>query len=120
MTAAGALSNGDLVWYILDEADAEGINQRRSNFQAFNHGHSGHKHPHRQGEATGQRLASGHIAHIGNPVAAGGECAAQVSLINTDDGTLNLRVLLDGSDVHWVCSVPEGTGPGTWQRRGPR
>ena len=108
---------GDLVWYQLDEADAEGISQRRENFQVFNHGSSGHKHPHQQGRAGGQRLATGHVAHIGNPVRAGQVCAAQVTYVNDTDQTLNLRVILDGSDVQWACSVPQGDAPGTWQPR---
>lgn len=107
---------GDMVWYYLDEADVEGINQRRQNFQAFNHGESGHKHPHNQGQAKGQRLASGHVAHIGNPVSVGEKCAAFVSRVN-GDGTLNLRVILDGTDLQWVCSVPEGNVSGSWSKK---
>lgn len=107
---------GDRVWYRLDAADVEGITQRRVNFQRFNHGESGHKHPHNQGQAVGDRLASGHVAHIGNPVEVDQACSAIVSAI-PEWPRLNLRVELDGSDIHWVTAVPEGNVPGTWRYR---
>ncbi len=104
---------GDIVFYYLDGTDAEQITSRRANFQLFNQGRSGHKHPH----GRDVHEASGHVAHIGTPVHAGQEFAAQVSVI-PGWPRLNLRVLLDGSDVHWVTNVPQGTGqPGTWRLR---
>ena len=105
---------GGRVLYRLDDTDADQVNARRANFQAFNQGRSGHKHPH----GREVREASGHVAHIGTPVRAGQEFAADICAI-PDPPRLNLRVLLDGSDVHWVTSVAEGTGPGTWSHRGP-
>lgn len=105
---------GDTVLYRLDLYDAEQINARRANFQAFNHsGRAGHKHPHDRDI----RAASGHVAHIGTPVSAGQLVAAQVCDVSCSP-RLNLRVLLDGSDVHWVTGVAEGTEHGTWMRRG--
>jgi hypothetical protein len=100
---------GDTVIYRLDETDVEQITSRRANFQAFNQGRSGHKHPH----GRQVREASGHVAHIGTPVHVGQECAARVSAV-PGLPRLNLRVELDGSDIHWVTCVPEGTDPGQW------
>lgn len=105
---------GDTVLYRLDTADVEGITSRRENFQLFNQGRSGHKHPHDRGV----HQASGHIAHVGTPVAAGDELAADVARI-PDPPRLNLRVKLDGTDIHWVTCVPPGDGPGMWSRRQP-
>lgn len=107
------LAQGDIVLYCLDETDAAGITSRRNNFQKFNQGRSGHKHPHPPDIGR----ASGHVAHIGTPVHTGQEFAAQVCAV-PDAPRLNLRVLLDGSDVHWVTNVPQGSGePGTWRQR---
>ena len=100
---------GAIVAYTLDATDAEAINSRRANFQHYNQGRSGHKHPH----GRDVRAATGHVAHIGTPVAAGDVFAAQVSRV-PDPPRLNLRVLLDGTDVHWVTNVPPGDGPGMW------
>lgn len=105
---------GDRVWYCLDATDADEINARRSNFQAFNAGRSGHKHPH----PVGGSGASGHVAHIGVTVREGDVPYADVSEVaDPQCGRLNLRVALDGTDVHWVKGAAEGTGPGTWARR---
>ncbi len=103
---------GDFVIYRLDETDVAQITSRRANFQLFNQGRSGHKHPY----GRDVHEATGHIAHVGTPVHAGQECAAMVSLI-PDPPRVNLRVLLDGSDVQHVTNVPPGDGPGTWSSR---
>jgi hypothetical protein len=100
---------GDTVIYRLDETDVEQITSRRANFQVFNQGHSRHKHPH----GREVRQASGHVAHIGTPVHVGQECPATVSAV-PDPPRLNLRVALDGSDVHWVTCVSEGAECGQW------
>lgn len=34
-----------------------------------------------------------------------------------EDGSLNLRVFLNGRYDMWNQNVPEGTGPGTWAAR---
>lgn len=105
---------GDLVWYVLDATDAGQINARRDNFQWFNAGRSGHKHPH----PHGVRGASGHVAHIGVAVSEGEVRCAEVSAVaDPERGRLNLRVALDGSDVHWVKGAAEGEGPGMWAVR---
>jgi hypothetical protein len=101
---------GRRVLYTLDEADAAGINSRRANFTAFNAKFSGHKHPHEHGRPG----ATGHVAHMGSPVRAGDVLAADVAMV-PDPPLVNLRVLLDGTDVHWATSVAEGPGPGQWR-----
>jgi hypothetical protein len=102
---------GALVFYMLDEADAEAITAWRENFAAFNAGMSGHKHPHRPGVPG----STGHIAHVGSPVRAGDVRPAWVDLIpDPESGRLNLKVSLDGNDFRWVTGVPPGDGPGEW------
>ena len=106
---------GDRVWYRLDATDAEQITARRDNFQWYNAGRSGHKHPH----PHGTRGASGHVAHIGTPVSAGDRrCAEVTEVADPERGRLNLWVKLDGSDGQWVKGAAEGDGPGMWARRG--
>jgi hypothetical protein len=104
---------GDIVIYCLDATDVEGITSRRVNFQLKNQGRSGHKHPH----GRDVHEAPGYVAHIGSPVHVGQECVGVVSLI-PDPPRVNLHLLLDGSDPHWVTCVPPGDGPGTWRTRG--
>ena len=100
-----------LVFYMLDEADAEKITAWRENFAAFNAGMSGHKHPHRPGVPG----STGHIAHIGSPVRAGDVRPARVCAVpDSESGRLNLKVSLDGSDFYWATGVPQGDGPGEW------
>lgn len=45
-------------------------------------------------------------------VAAGEVLPAVVTALG--DGTVNLKVLLDGAGAYWARNVGEGTGPGTW------
>jgi hypothetical protein len=104
---------GDRVLYRLDAEDADGINARRDNFQRHQATDSHGKHPHRRGGSG----ATGHIAHVGLRVAEGDVCFADVTQVNPN-GTLCLRVGLNGSDVQWAVNVPEGGAPGQWQVRG--
>ena len=103
---------GEVVLYMLDETDAAKIAAWRGNFRSFNAQFAGHKHPHRPGTPG----ATGHIAHTGRDPQPGELCAATVVNI-AEDRRLNLQVLLDGNDAYWATGVPEGTAPGTWQRR---
>lgn len=101
--------------YTLDETDAAKIAAWRSNFRAFNTQFAGHKHPHEPGSAG----ATGHIAHTGRDALAGEVLPATVTGVK-DPGTrnrVNIRVHLDGNDDYWATSVPEGSGPGSWQAR---
>jgi len=112
LTAAATMPGLDeLVFYMLDDADAEKITAWRENFAAFNAGMSGHKHPHRPGVPG----STGHIAHIGSPVRAGDVRPARVTMVpDPESGRLNLKVSLDGSDFYWATGVPHGDGPGQW------
>lgn len=53
-------------------------------------------------------------ASAGNFVSAGDVFPAVV--VKNWGTSVNLQVLLDGSDTYWRTSAPEGTGPGTFQR----
>lgn len=104
---------GDIVLYILDEADAAKINAWRSNFRAFNSREAGHKHPH----VPGKQGATGHIAHTGLETTAGDVLPAIVVDDKSDDGRLGLKVLLNGNDTYWATCVAEGMSPGEWHYR---
>jgi hypothetical protein len=104
---------GDIVLYVLDETDAGKINAWRGNFRAFNADYAGHKHPHKPGTPG----ATGHVAHTGLDAAEGDVLPAMV-VSAPGQGRLGLKVFLHGNDEFWAVSVPEGTGPGTWTRRG--
>lgn len=98
---------GRLVLYRLSPQDADSINVRRSDFHAFA---SSHAHPHE----PGQPGASGHVAHVGNPVAEGEVYPAMV--VRTFGGpSVNLQVHLDGNDLFWAISRLEGDEPGQWR-----
>ena len=104
---------GDRVLYRLDAHDAVKVNSWRDNF-ARDQAAAPHKHPHPPGGSG----ASGHIAHVGVPLAAGDTVFADVCEdADPETGRLLLCVNLKGSDTLVVSGVPEGTGPGTWARR---
>lgn len=58
------------------------------------------------------------VGRKGNTAREGQYYAADVVRVfgGNPDGWANLKVLLDGNDVHWVTSVPYGDEPGTWCR----
>lgn len=98
---------GRFVHYTLNEADAEAINRRRDDFQAFQRSHA---HPHE----PGQPGATGHQAHVGNAARAGQTYAALVVCVFEGAEVANLQVFLDGNDSYWATSRKEGDAPGTW------
>ncbi len=106
---------GDRVLYIMRQFDADEVNKRRDNFQRYQAEASHGIHPHEHTAAwTG---APGYVAHIGMTVIEGEELPADVVAV-LPGGNLELRVLLRGTDVHWLRNVPEGDGePGGWYRR---
>jgi hypothetical protein len=105
---------GDRVLYTLRHFDAYEINGRRDNFQSHQASASHGIHPHEHDDTwTG---APGYVAHIGLSAREGDVCAADVTAVHSS-GAVNLRVLLDGTDVHWLRNVPEGDEPGTWKVR---
>ncbi|MBP5875645.1 hypothetical protein PV360_37305 [Streptomyces scabiei] len=57
-----------------------------------------------------------HHERRGNFVREGDQYPAIVVRVfeGSTNGTCNLKVLLDGEDVHWATSAREGDEPGTW------
>jgi hypothetical protein len=99
---------GRVVHYTLNNADAQAINVRRADFQAFQRSHA---HPHE----PGQPGATGHVAHVGNTAVAGQVFPATVvRVFDPSTTTANLQVLLDGNDTYWATSRVEGDTAGTW------
>jgi hypothetical protein len=101
---------GRIVQYALSSGDADDINRRRRDAEAFRLSHTGEAEP-------GEPGRSGHIEHYGNEVAAGDICPAVVVRVfsNSDDLVpVNLKVLLDGNDDYWATSRLEGHGFGHW------
>lgn len=90
---------GRVVLYTLNGCDVEAITARRRH-------------------SRDASAAAGHGAPVedGNPLAVGQVYPAVVVRVfgGIEETTVNLQVLLDGNDRRWVCSVYEGTGPGTW------
>lgn len=101
-------SIGRIVHYTLSQQDADAINRRRADFEAFRSNFSGPSDP-------GQAGADGHIAHIGNHAAEGDVCPAMVvRVFHPETTTANLQVHLDGNDTYWATSRTEGEGPSHW------
>ena len=84
---------GQIVRYRLTEADAAGMNKRRSDSAACNAGH------------TGNALAEGQVF------------PAMVVRIWDTSPAVNLQVFLDGNDCLWVTYAVEGDEPGRWHVR---
>lgn len=98
---------GRIVHYLLTDADADAMNKRRDDYQKFANSHA---HPHEPGTPE----PTGHVAHFGNDLAGGEYYPAVVVRTNLTPDTVNLKVLLDGTDDLWVRLVHEGDEPGTW------
>lgn len=88
------LVTGRVVYFVLNAAAVDEIMRRRTD-----------------GPSIAERMKlktptwpAGAQAHIGNPVVEGQICPAIVVAINSVDN-VNLKVLLDGSDVYWARSV---------------
>lgn len=92
---------GQIVHYTLTEIDASVITTRRER----------------------ARQASGEPPHPpatgGADVHTGDVYAATVVRVRSLDGEVNLQVLLDGDDAHWVEGASEGPGRGHWQWPAP-
>ncbi len=101
-------SVGRIVHYTLTQQDADAINARRELYRAFCATLTGRPLP-------GDPGMNGHMAHIGNTAHEGDICAATVVRDwNSDAGTVNLQVHLDGNDTYWATSRQEGDRPGYW------
>lgn len=103
-----APSVGRTVHYKVSATDADQINRRRADAQAFR---SGLTQPVEPG-GTGR---SGHIEHHGNQVTEGDVYPAViVRVFSPESTTVNLQVSLDGNDHFWATSRQEGEDPGNW------
>lgn len=111
---AGAPVVGAHVLYMLNDADADVINRRRADYEAFQ------RHTADPDAGSGSRDRSGHQGHAGNHVTAGEVYpAVVVRVFDTTKPTANLQVLLDGYDTHWATSATHGNEPGQWSWRQP-
>ncbi|OLE22369.1 MAG: hypothetical protein AUG49_19325 [Catenulispora sp. 13_1_20CM_3_70_7] len=99
---------GRIVHYKLTPHDAEAINRRRADANAFRRNHSGTVE-------SGQPGASGHQEHVGNHAQVGDVYpAVVVRVFDPSVTTANLQVQLDGNDTYWATSRMEGDEPGFW------
>jgi hypothetical protein len=101
------LKPGRLVYYVFSHQTADEVNRRRT---------TGVSIAERIKETT---WPEGVQAHIGNPVAAGDIYPAMVVRVFDEAAlsrSINLKVMLDGSDDYWATSVPydEAKRPATW------
>jgi len=100
------ITTGRTVLYVLNEADVDAINRRRTS-----------------GASIAERIKEekwplGAQAHIGNTVQVGDICPA-VAIRVWGDGEnppVNFQVLLDGNDTYWATSrhEDESKSAGTW------
>lgn len=98
---------GRIVHYRLTEADADAINKRRADFDAYR------RTIPEMAPDPGEPGATGHMAHVGNHATAGDTYPAVV--VRTFGGpAANLKVMLDGTDDYWATSRSEGDQPGNW------
>jgi hypothetical protein len=99
---------GRIVHYTLTQYDADVINKRRADFEAFRRLTADAPEP-------GTPGATGHVAHVGNYASAGQTFPAMVvAVFHPSTTTANLRVILDGTDDYWATSRQEGDEPGNW------
>ncbi|MBT8161000.1 MULTISPECIES: hypothetical protein [Arthrobacter] len=92
-------SIGRIVHYTLTESDAARINKRREDFMAFV-------------KASKEYPSDGYQAHVGNAVRAGDVYPAII--VRVWATSVNLRVILDGTDDFWATSISEGEGERHW------
>jgi len=81
------LTPGRIVQYRLSESDCDSINRRRG--------------------------ATPHLTFHGNLPRAG-QVVPCIVVWPSSETCFNGQAFLDGNDTHWVTSVLQGTGPGTW------
>lgn len=86
---------GRIVHYILNQADADAINRRRS------------------AKPNWPEWPEGAIAHVGN-TAQNGDTLPMIVCRVWGEAGVNGQVFLDGNDSLWVTSRHEGNDPGDW------
>lgn len=94
---------GRIVHYMLNDADVEQINRRRTSSTSIRERIQHDKWP------------LGAQAHIGEDVQSGQVFPMIITAIekNIDNG-VHGQVFLQGNDTYWAKMVEEGTAPGTW------
>lgn len=85
---------GRIVHYRFSRQDADYVNSRRM-------------------DANFNTPGSEHALHAGNNTVEGQVLPAVIVRV-WDDGSVNLHILLDGTDAYWATSRREGDEPGTW------
>jgi hypothetical protein len=101
------------VLYTLTSDDAEQINRRRGDYDAYRRQATQVLVGEPGSLASGQ---SGHVGHTGNTASEGDVFPADVVRIfdRKRAGCVNLQVHLDGNDTLWATSRYRGDGPGEW------
>jgi hypothetical protein len=111
------LKPGRIVYYVFSQQTADEVNRRRTTSNSIAERMETEIEP-----VFGDRLPAwpvGAQAHIGNPVSPGDIYPAMVVRVFEEAAfsrSINLKVLLDGSDDFWAVSVPydEAKRPATW------
>jgi len=82
---------GRIVYFVFDTSSANEVNRRRKDSVSG---------------LTEDNWPRGAMAHVGNEVRAGDVVPAMVVRVwDQNAGTVNLKVMLDGSDLLWATSV---------------
>lgn len=97
------LKPGRIVYYVFDDQAAADITRWRAAFIP-------------QVPSEDQRRAAGNAVHPGDIAPAMVVRVFDRSVVNGDDGMINLKVMLDGPDEYWATGIlyDEGKKPGTW------
>lgn len=106
------LKPGRIVYYVFSEQAADEVNRRRTSGASIA---ERMEPPDIFDHVTKERWPVGAMAHIGNPVLDGDILPAMVVRVHPDD-TVNLKVMLDGTDVYWARNVAMSgqLAPGSW------
>ncbi len=102
-----AYGKARIVCFVFDGPSAQEVMRRRTDSGSIG----------RRLQITPPAWPEGAQAHIGNSVEPGDICPAMVVRVwDSKTGSVNLQVLLDGSDTYWATSVPydEQKGPRSW------
>jgi hypothetical protein len=108
------LQPGRIVYYVFDERSADEVNRRRTTGPSIASRMRTVITTVTPGEPIGAWPA-GAQAHIGPAVAVGDILPAMVVRVNSDT-SVNLKVMLDGTDEYWATAVDfaENKRPRSW------
>jgi hypothetical protein len=88
------LKPGRIVYFVFDQDSAAAVMRRRTDSASIA----------ARTKQNPSQWPAGAMAHVGNPVAAGDVCPAMVVRVR-DSTSVNLKVMLDGSDTYWAVGV---------------